>query len=193
MFIKPDPIIMKRGSFVLGGAILLWLLLIVRLFWLQIVSYDEYHRVVIENITSKVLAQYVEKNLLTSGKEVLAYARASIVVMVVGNIFLVVGPTCAFHRLIVFVRIVGVNLHKVLFVGAIKSHFAGFAVRVFLYGVKHFGTSCNIENLVYLVKRFVAHFSKCSGTLLAINGSETAIDLFIVVDNPLPYSSLLGV
>ena len=44
MFIKPDPIIMKRGAYVLGGAILLWALLIVRLFWLQIVSYDEYHR-----------------------------------------------------------------------------------------------------------------------------------------------------
>ena len=53
MFIKPDPIIMKRGAYVLGGAILLWALLIVRLFWLQIVSYDEYHRVVIENITSQ--------------------------------------------------------------------------------------------------------------------------------------------
>ena len=53
MFIKPDPIIMKRGAYVLGGAVLLWSLLIVRLFWLQIVSYDEYHRVVIENITSQ--------------------------------------------------------------------------------------------------------------------------------------------
>ena len=53
MFIKPDPIILKRGAYVLGGAILLWALLIVRLFWLQIVSYDEYHRVVIENITSQ--------------------------------------------------------------------------------------------------------------------------------------------
>ena len=53
MFIKPDPTIMKRGMFVLGGAVLLWSLLIVRLFWLQIVSYDEYHRVVIDNITSQ--------------------------------------------------------------------------------------------------------------------------------------------
>ena len=53
MFIKPDPIILKRGVYVLGGAVLLWTLLIVRLFWLQIVSYDEYHRVVIENITSQ--------------------------------------------------------------------------------------------------------------------------------------------
>ena len=42
MFIKPDPIIIKRGAIVLGGAVALWALLIVRLFWLQIVSYDEY-------------------------------------------------------------------------------------------------------------------------------------------------------
>ena len=53
MFIKPDPKIMKRGMFVLGGAVLLWSLLIFRLFWLQVVSYDKYHLEVINNITAR--------------------------------------------------------------------------------------------------------------------------------------------
>ncbi|MBO5648371.1 MAG: hypothetical protein J6S76_00490, partial [Clostridia bacterium] len=53
MFIKPNPTILRRGMIAFGGALLLWSLLILRLFWLQIVSYDDYHLKVIENITSK--------------------------------------------------------------------------------------------------------------------------------------------
>lgn len=52
MFIKPDKTILKRGTLVLCGAILLWGILVFRLFWLQIVKYDEYHGLVIENITA---------------------------------------------------------------------------------------------------------------------------------------------
>ncbi len=52
MFIKPDKTILKRGTMVLIGAIVLWGLLLFRLFWLQIVEYDKYHQLVIENITS---------------------------------------------------------------------------------------------------------------------------------------------
>ncbi len=53
MFIKPDKTILKRGTIVLFGAILLWCGLLFRLFWLQVVQYDKYHQLVIENITSK--------------------------------------------------------------------------------------------------------------------------------------------
>ncbi len=52
MFIKPDKHILQRGKLVLGGAILLWAVLIFRLFWLQVIKYDEYHRLVIANITA---------------------------------------------------------------------------------------------------------------------------------------------
>lgn len=52
MYIKPDKTILKRGLYVLGGAMLLWGLLVFRLFWLQIVKYDEYHGYVIDNITA---------------------------------------------------------------------------------------------------------------------------------------------
>ncbi|MBP3919121.1 MAG: PASTA domain-containing protein [Clostridia bacterium] len=52
MFIKPDKTILKRGMFVLIGAVLLWGVLIFRLFWLQVVKYDYYHKLVIDNITA---------------------------------------------------------------------------------------------------------------------------------------------
>lgn len=53
MFIKPDKTILKRGGVILIGSIALWCVLAVRLFFLQIVDYDEYHGKVIDNITSK--------------------------------------------------------------------------------------------------------------------------------------------
>ncbi len=53
MFIKPDKTVLKRGMYVLIGAVALWSLLVIRLFWLQVVKYDYYHGQVIENITAK--------------------------------------------------------------------------------------------------------------------------------------------
>ena len=47
---------------------------------------------VIEYITTQILAQYLKKHLLAARKEVLAYARTSVVIFVVGNIFLVICP-----------------------------------------------------------------------------------------------------
>jgi hypothetical protein len=47
---------------------------------------------VIEYITTQILAQYLKKYLFAARKEVLAYARTSVVVFVVGNIFLVICP-----------------------------------------------------------------------------------------------------
>ncbi len=52
MFIKPDKTILARGKLILVGAVVLWCGLIFRLFWLQIVKYDEYHSLVIDNITA---------------------------------------------------------------------------------------------------------------------------------------------
>jgi hypothetical protein len=48
---------------------------------------------VIKDVATQVLALNIEKHLLATGEEVLAYARTSIVVVVVGNIFLVICPT----------------------------------------------------------------------------------------------------
>ena len=53
MFIKPNKTVLRRGLLVLGGALLLWILLIIRLFYLQVLSYDDYHKLVIDNITSE--------------------------------------------------------------------------------------------------------------------------------------------
>lgn len=52
MFIRPDKTILTRGKYILLGAVVLWSLLIIRLFWLQIVKYDTYHSLVIDNITA---------------------------------------------------------------------------------------------------------------------------------------------
>ncbi|MBQ4289610.1 MAG: hypothetical protein II719_00280, partial [Clostridia bacterium] len=53
MIIKPDKTVLKRGGYVLVLTLVLWCVLAVRLFYLQIVSYDEYHAKVIDNITSQ--------------------------------------------------------------------------------------------------------------------------------------------
>ena len=92
-----------------------------------------------------------------------------------------------------FVRIVGVNLHKILLVGSVESHLTRFAVGVFLYGLKHLCATRDIENLMYFIKCLVSDLAECPCTLLAIDGSELAIDLLIVIYNPLPDSTLFGV
>jgi hypothetical protein len=47
---------------------------------------------VIKYITTEFITQNIQKDLLAAGEEVLAYARTSVVVVVVGYLFLVIGP-----------------------------------------------------------------------------------------------------
>lgn len=52
MLIKPSRTVLRRGILFLGICLLLWLILMIRLFVLQVVKYDSYHKLVVENITS---------------------------------------------------------------------------------------------------------------------------------------------
>ena len=86
-----------------------------------------------------------------------------------------------------------IDLAEILLVGTVVAHLASLAVGVALYGVEELGASGNVENLVYLLQCGIADLSQGSCTLLAVRVGELSENLFVVVENPLPYGSLLGV
>lgn len=52
MLIKPSKTVIRRGILFLAASLVLWLVLMIRLFVLQVVKYDSYHKLVVDNITS---------------------------------------------------------------------------------------------------------------------------------------------
>ena len=50
--LKPSRTILRRGTVFLIAACVLWVILMIRLFVLQIVKYDYYHKLVVDNVTS---------------------------------------------------------------------------------------------------------------------------------------------
>ena len=91
------------------------------------------------------------------------------------------------------VRIAGIYLHEILLVSAVKTHFARLAVGVLLYGIEKLLAARYLKDAVNLLHCLVAAFAQCARALLAIYGCKLAIYLLVVVDDPLPYGSLLGV
>ncbi len=109
---------------------------------------------VVEQVTSQVVLQNIDKGLLASREEILADATPCVIIAIVGNLLLVIAPTIAFHHGSgVFVAVVLENIHHILMVGTIGvSHFAGFAVGVLFDGVEHRLATANLENAVYLIE-----------------------------------------
>jgi len=86
-----------------------------------------------------------------------------------------------------------IDIAEILLVGTVVAHLASLAVGVALYGVEELGASGNVENLVYLLQCGIADLSQGSCTLLAVRVGELSENLLVVIDNPLPYNTLLGV
>ena len=91
------------------------------------------------------------------------------------------------------VRVFGIDLHEVLFIGTLESHLACLSVGVSLYGLEHLCSARDVKYAVNLLQCLICHLTQSTGTLLAIDGGELTIYLLIVVDNPLPNRTLLGV
>ena len=85
------------------------------------------------------------------------------------------------------------NVHHVLLVGALLvTQFAGLAVGVPLDGVEHLAAAADPEYLVDLGERLLVQPAQGPGAVTHVDGRELAVNLPVVVVNPLPDGALLG-
>ena len=147
---------------------------------------------IVEDIASQILLQHVQKRLLAARKKVLTDAAAHIVIFIVGDLLLVIAPARPFHTLIMFVGIFGVGIHHVLVVRTVVSHLAGLAVGMLFDRVEELLAARDVEYPVKFLHGPVVQLAQRPGTGTVVSGRKLSVNLLIVLVDPLPNRTLLG-